>query len=187
MLRLAIVLIASLLVSGCSTLGFSKAEETCSPNSVPMCIEVTKGQEAIALDLETMLKRQEGFESKPYKDSTTVSIGYGRNLLKRGITQEEALILLRNDIQYFDTALAKQHPVYNDLSYPRQHALISLAFSVGMYGIGQFDLMWEAIERKDYKQAALEIIMSKYCSQVGDRCIELSEMMRTSQYATEKG
>ena len=191
-MRKAMLTIAAILLSGCQSLGFldgskDQNSESCSPDATPMCIEITKGKASIALDLEAMLKRQEGYEQKPYKDNTTVSIGYGRNLLNRGITEDEALILLRNDIEYFDDALSKQHLVYNDLSYPRQHALISLAFSVGMYGIGQFDRMWEAIERKDYHQAALEIIMSSYCSQVGKRCIELSEMMRTGQYATKKG
>jgi lysozyme len=49
--------------------------------------------------LEDQIKRHEGKRLNPYVCSAgKLTIGYGRNLEDRGITDDEALLMLHNDI-----------------------------------------------------------------------------------------
>ena len=50
--------------------------------------------------LIAMLQRHEGLRLKPYKCTAgKLSIGYGRNLDDMGISEVEAMVMLRHDIE----------------------------------------------------------------------------------------
>ena len=59
------------------------------------------GNYSIMLDkIVDMLRRHEGLRLNPYHCSENkLTLGIGRNLEDRGITEEEALFLLNNDIK----------------------------------------------------------------------------------------
>ena len=52
-----------------------------------------------------------------------------------------------------------------------------MAFNIGVAGVLKFKKMIAAIERKDFKQAALEMDDSKWSKQVGARADRLILMM----------
>lgn len=126
------------------------------------------------------LKKEEGFCDVAYKDTVgKLTIGYGRNLQDRGITQEEAEYLLSNDIKSVDSTLFEQIPVYSKLSPARQYVIISMCFNLGLTGILKFRKMWKAISENDFQKASLEMLDSKWASQVRGRALKLSNIMRT--------
>ncbi len=128
----------------------------------------------------------EGMKLKPYRDTVgKLTIGVGRNLDDEGITKEEALILLNNDI----TRLIKQLtliPSFSQLSEPRQRVIVEMAFNLGLEGLMKFKDMWKAIEHKDWESAAKEMSDSLWAKQVGQRAVRLITEMRLGMDTVQK-
>ena len=120
----------------------------------------------------------EGLKLKPYMDGRNkLSIGVGRNLDVSGISKDEALLLLHNDIDRIRRELDKSLPWWRKLSDVRQKVLISMAFNLGMGGLLEFNRMLSYLQVGDYAAAAGEMLSSAWANQVGTRAIELADMM----------
>lgn len=136
--------------------------------------------------LTDMLTRHEGFRSKPYRDTVGVlTIGIGRNLDENGISQDEAIYMLGNDLAYYQGELRRTYPWFNKMLWPRQDALTDMAFNLGMARFRKFEHMLAALEACDYTKAAEEMVASQWAKQVGGRALELAAIMRTGEYQHE--
>lgn len=123
----------------------------------------------------------EGLKLKPYKDSEGfLTIGIGRNLEGKGITKEEALFLLKNDI---DDALSNLKGLdwFYQLNYARQKVIIDMTVNLGFKGLLKFERMIEAIKAKDFDRAAYEMEDSLWYHQVKTRAKRLIRMMKTGK------
>lgn len=133
--------------------------------------------------LVEQLEVHEGLRLKPYRDTVgKLTLGIGRNLEDKGITQGEARMMLNNDIDEFERKLELNVPVYNRLSDCRQNVLVNMAFNMGIGGLKTFVNMLNFLNVADYHGAAKEMLNSKWAVQVGKRAIELAEQMRTDEY-----
>ena len=129
-------------------------------------------------DFEQMLIRHEGLKLKPYKCTAgKLTIGVGRNIEDMGITEDEAIYMLRNDVARFAAELAQAKPIVKSLDDVRYYVLLNMAFNLGINRLLKFEKMWKAIEDQRYTDAALEMQDSRWCEQVGGRCSELAELM----------
>jgi lysozyme len=127
--------------------------------------------------LVEMLIADEGMELQVYTDSLDIdTIGVGRNLEDRGLTDED---LLRNDIAIVEKELCRAHPCVEELDEARQMVCINMAFNLGMPRLNRFKKMWAAIYEGDYGTAALEMLDSKWADQVKGRALRLSNIMKT--------
>jgi lysozyme len=118
---------------------------------------------------------------KPYRCTAgKLTIGVGRNLDDKGITQDEALFLLRNDIATVTTQLQK-YDWYINVDPIRRKVLIDMAYNLGITGLLQFRRMIAALERGDYEGAADQMLDSRWAEQVGMRATRLAEMMRSGR------
>ena len=130
------------------------------------------------LTIQELLIRHEGLSLKPYKDTAgKLTIGIGRNLDDVGISHDESMILLNNDIQIAETELNKNINCYKILTANRQNVLIDMCFNMGIHKLLEFKNMLGALQKEDYKLAAQEMLNSHWAKQVGHRATELSEMM----------
>jgi lysozyme len=127
----------------------------------------------------------EGVELKPYKDTLGIlTIGIGRNLEDRGISEDEARYLCLNDIEIVERELASNFAIVDGLDPARQLVIADMAFNLGVPRLRGFAKMWLAIEQGDYNAAAEEMLDSKWARQVGQRAQRLAETMRTGEYPT---
>ena len=134
-------------------------------------------------DLKQQLIKHEGLELMPYKCTAgKLTIGVGRNIEDRGITYDEAMYLLENDLTLYHTELMKAFPVVDQLDVVRQYTLVNMAFNLGITKLRQFKLMWAAIEDRNFEMASQEMLSSKWSRDVGARALQLSEQMRTGLY-----
>ncbi len=138
-----------------------------------------------------LLMEDESFRQFVYDDSTgrpvhsetgKFTVGYGRNLEEKGITNQEARMLLDNDIKYFDDELRKRAPFYVQLDDVRQAVLLSMAFNIGLKGLYGFIDTLKLIKEKKYKLAAFEMLNSKWSDQVKVRASKLASMMDTGKW-----
>lgn len=81
--------------------------------------------------LATELERDEALRLKPYRDSVgKLSIGIGRNLDDKGISKDEALMMLQNDIAEHLALLDRHLSWWRNMNDPRQRALANMAFNL---------------------------------------------------------
>jgi lysozyme len=126
-----------------------------------------------------LIKHHEGFSHKPYKDTMgKLTIGYGRNLDDKGISREEAGILLNYDLVECATDLRALFENFDELSETRQAVLMDMRYNLGPKGFRSFEKMIAAVRRGDFDRAADEMMDSKWAGQVGRRAWELALMMK---------
>ena len=132
--------------------------------------------------LIAMLKRHEGRNLKPYKcPAGKLTIGYGRNIEDNGISEIEAMVMLRNDIEQCYEELSV-FSWFADLDQVRQEALIDMLYNLGLPTFLEFKKTLKFVAEGKYSQAAEEMLRSKWADQVGDRAKELAYMMDTGCY-----
>ena len=130
--------------------------------------------------IKEQLVRHEGLRLRPYRCTAgKLTIGIGRNLDDRGISQKEAYAMLERDIQDCEQWLIDEIPeVYNKLDEVRQSVLLNMCFNLGIKGLLEFKNTLSFIGAGDWERAANNMLASKWAKQVGMRAIELSELMR---------
>lgn len=132
--------------------------------------------------VKDQLKRHEGLELKPYMcTGGKLTIGYGRNLDGKGISEKEADNMLTEDILDVYNMLG-QFEWFASLDKVRAGVLVNMAFNIGFRGVQKFVKMINALSLKDYELAAKEMLDSRWARQVGGRATELAEQMRTGEY-----
>ncbi len=134
-------------------------------------------------NLKELLIKHEGIELKPYKcTAKKITIGIGRNLEDNGITQEEALYLLNNDITRIENEVTKKFTWFKNLNEARQDVILNMVFNLGLGGFMKFKNTIRFLETGQYSQAAIELLESAWADQVGDRAKELSKIMAKGSY-----
>mgnify|MGYP001199346311 FL=1 len=133
-------------------------------------------------NLIAQLKRHESVELKPYKcTSGKLTIGVGRNLEDIGITEQEAELLLLNDIGRVKQELVNDQ-WYMDLDPVRKAVIENMSFNLGYPTLKKFQNMIAHISEGNFELASKEMLNSRWSKQVGQRSIELAEQMRTGQW-----
>ena len=144
----------------------------------------------------------EGLKLQVYQDHLGIdTIGVGRNLEDRGITDGElafmnmlkteiyeqgiteahARLLLSNDIDIVEKELCKSHPCIQTLDDVRLRVLLDMAFNMGVPRFNKFKNMCAAIHNRNFDTASLEMLDSRWATQVGQRATRLSEAMKTGE------
>ncbi|WP_461535211.1 glycoside hydrolase family protein [Spongorhabdus nitratireducens] len=132
--------------------------------------------------LEQALIRHEGLRLTPYTDTVgKLTIGVGRNLDDNGITEDEALLLLRHDIARARAELERAFPFVLGLDPVRRDVLINMVFNMGLPAFSGFRHMLAAVEQRDFATAAREMLNSRWARQVKGRASELAGQMKRGQ------
>jgi lysozyme len=112
------------------------------------------------------------------------TIGYGRALDTKGISQDEASLMRLNDQGEAEGTFADQElGWWANLSTARQDVVALMVFQLGARGFREFKGMIEAIKAKDFTRAALEMLDSEWAKQTPARARRMAELMRTGRYS----
>lgn len=127
-----------------------------------------------------------------YLDSAippVITIGYGHNcasspvpgVTKPGdtITDEQANNIFERDLAEHVWAVRRNLPWVEALDAPRQAVLYNMAFNLGVYGLFTFKTTLEFIRIGDFKNAAKNMLKSRWAGQVKGRATRLAEQMET--------
>ena len=113
-----------------------------------------------------------------YCTAGKLTIGYGRNIEDRGITKEESLKLLENDIIVFFRELYSVISNFEDLPPKCAAALLDMIYALGLPRFSKFKDMIRSIERDDFETAADDMLNSLWYQKTPNRPKELSEIIR---------
>jgi len=129
-----------------------------------------------------LLLKHEGLRFTPYRCSAgKLTIGIGRNLEDKGITEQEALYLFENDIQECARDLANNvfHGLFFEFPDGIQTVLINMRFQLGAKGFRSFKKMIKAVLDRDYPEMINQMEDSKWYRQVPERAEGLIEIVRS--------
>lgn len=131
--------------------------------------------------IEEQLILHEGLKNKVYTcPAGKLTIGVGRNLEDKGISNDEALFLLQNDIKECRQDL-EDFWWFKNLDPIRQKVLVDMRLNLGAGGFRQFKKMIACLEVGDYAGASEQMMDSRWYHQVGDRGKRLVKMMYTGE------
>lgn len=129
--------------------------------------------------ISALLISEEGLRLKPYHCSEgKLTLGVGRNIEDFGISKEEALHLLENDINRCLQEL-RNFAFFAGLDQVRQEVVLSMIFNLGAARFAGFSKMLKALEVGNYRTASIEMLDSRWAKQVGARAVNLAMRMAT--------
>jgi lysozyme len=132
--------------------------------------------------LEAQLNLHEGKRKFPYKDTVgKLTIGVGRNLDDRGLSDDEIAYLLANDIKMVKEDLDRALPWWRQMDAVRQRVLADMCFNLGISRLLLFRNTLKAMKEGDYELAASGMRNSLWYKQVGTRAVRLVKMMETGE------
>lgn len=141
-------------------------------------------------------KLDEGWRDKPYYCSAgypTIGFGFRIPGTKKGDKLPVMRMELKAGLDRLDKLLKEsdhslsinKKEVYTSLEPLRKAVILSMAHQLGFSGVLGFKNMWKALEAKDYKRAAVEILDSKAAKQDAPaRFKRNSYMMATNEMST---
>ena len=132
------------------------------------------------------LRLHEGVEQFPYRCTAGyLTIGVGRNIEERGLSDDEIDFMLDNDISIVINELGDSYDWFFDLSEVRQRVIADMVFNLGLPRFSKFKNMIAALEDGDYEEAANQMMDSRWAEQVGLRASRLAEMMETGEDSSD--
>ena len=133
--------------------------------------------------LQRLLLRDEGYRRSVYTDHLGYyTLGIGRMVDARkggGVTLDEAMYLLDNDIREKTRELGPHPPWLSRLDPVRHAVLLSMAFQLGAAGLLSFRNTLKAVEEGRWNDAAEGMMRSLWARQTPGRALRLAEAMRT--------
>lgn len=125
------------------------------------------------------VKGHEGLSLKPYYcTANKLSIGIGRNLEDRGISQDEAFYMFNNDLRLAVSDLQRVFGSdFKSLPDPVLLAFIDMIFQLGLGRFSGFKNMIKYAIAGNWKEAARELMDSKYARQVPKRAEENRDLL----------
>ena len=127
------------------------------------------------------LKNAEGLRRAPYRDTRGhVTIGYGRNLDAEGISDDEAYMLLVNDVDRCIDEAREIFDNFDQMNCSVQNTIIELIFNLGASGFRSFKHTISYIKAGARVSAASELLNSKAAKQLPERYARLAEQLRGS-------
>jgi lysozyme len=135
--------------------------------------------------LVQMLKRHEGVRDKVYMCSAGYeTIGVGRNISDSGLglADDEIDYLLSNDIRRCKEELIGEYDWFKDLDSVRQDAMLDMSFNMGQTRLRGFVKALGYMDIGDYDKAGDEFYDSRWATQVGDRALEICQMIKSGEY-----
>ena len=116
--------------------------------------------------LKQQLIDHEGLRLRPYSDTKgQLTIGVGHNLSVRGLTHDQVMDILDDDVTETINGLIQALPWTQTLDAPRFRVLVDVAFNAGIDGLLNFHKMLAALQKGDYVTAAAEIMNSQLAPQ----------------------
>ena len=134
-----------------------------------------------------MLLRHEGMVLQVYKDSLGYdTIGVGRCLDKNGISEEEAMYLLENDLSRVVKNLDKIWHAWRVMPERARLVCIDMSFQMGITGFMNFRQTRALMEMGCWLEASEELLRSKYATQTPNRAAYNSRQLALCQQKQPK-
>ena len=133
--------------------------------------------------LYRQLEVDEDRRKRIYTDTVgKISGGVGRNLTDRGFRDDEIDLMLTNDVAEAVGECRRLIRGFDALAEARQEVLVNMMFNMGYTRLAGFKKMLAAVQAGNWREAASQMLDSKWADQVGDRADRLADAMRKGSW-----
>lgn len=142
-----------------------------------------------------LLRQEEGVKHEPYIDSLgypTVGVGFkigpaGAPLSHYTFTLTDPVIdaWLQSNVDTVLTSMSENGDIATAMQHcnqARQDILTSMAYQMGVGGLGDFHHMLQAIVAEDWQEAARQMLDSTWANQTPERAQRHADVMQSGQW-----
>lgn len=120
--------------------------------------------------IKDYIMSNEGVRKYPYRCSAgKLTIGIGRNLEDKGLSDSEVMYLFDNDLQDTQDSAESIFEDFSQYTLEEQTVILDMLFNLGTTRFKTFKKFIRAIKERDLKEAARQIEQSAYFHQVPNR------------------
>ena len=125
------------------------------------------------------IKESEGFRSTVYKCTAGHdTIGYGFAIKDLHLTKDDCDIILERKIAELKIRVNNKFPFLADLPEEVQDVVIECCYQLGVSGFSNFKKTIEYLMQKDFENAAIEMLDSRWAKQTPNRAKKLSDIVK---------
>tara|TARA_R100000808_G_scaffold4607_1_gene14804 strand:- start:613 stop:1017 length:405 start_codon:yes stop_codon:yes gene_type:complete len=127
------------------------------------------------------IKESEGYRSKVYKCTEGYdTIGYGFAIKDLELDEDICDMILERKVAKLVERIENNLPYLPSLPKEVQDVLIEMAYQMGVSGLLKFKKTLMYVETKDYKDASVEMLDSRWAKQTPNRAKKLSDIMASA-------
>ena len=127
------------------------------------------------------IKISEGFRSKVYKCTAGYdTIGYGFAIKDLDLDEDICDMILERKIAKLVKRLGDRLPYLYTVPVEVHDVLVEMAYQMGVSGLLKFKKTLMYVESKDYKDASVEMLDSRWAKQTPNRAKKLSDIMASA-------
>ena len=127
-----------------------------------------------------LLKKHEGFRSRPYKCSQGhLTVGYGQAIKDLVLDEDIAEMILIRKVDRDTQDIIKRFPWWKSADNDVKTVVSCMVFQIGLSGFSKFKKTIDHLENKRYGKASAEMLDSKWGrEQTPNRALELSNIIK---------
>jgi len=139
------------------------------------------------MEAKNFTKRAEGYRDTVYQCSAgKLTVGYGHNLEDRPLPQHIIEAIFEWDYEQAEKDARRfLGPAWLTLSDVRRGVVTDMAFNMGLTTLSEFRKTRKYIAEGRFKEAAAEMLNSKWARQVGDRAQRLALVMEHDDWSKQ--
>ncbi|QDP65369.1 MAG: putative endolysin [Prokaryotic dsDNA virus sp.] len=125
------------------------------------------------------IKESEGFRSRVYKCTEGYdTIGYGFAVKDLVMDKDIADMILERKVAELRLRVEQKFPFIDSMPESVQDVMIEMCFQLGVSGFSKFKKTIQYLMTKQFKEAAVEMLDSKWYKQTPNRAKKLSDIVK---------
>ena len=130
-------------------------------------------------DLLKAVKLSEGFRDRVYKDSLGIdTIGYGFAIKDLELDVDVCDIILERKIKNLQDRVKNKFSWYKYMPPEIQDVVMEMCYQLGVTGVSKFKKTIAYLQNKEFKNASIEMLDSRWAKQTPNRAKELSNRVK---------
>ena len=133
-------------------------------------------------DLIDSIKKHEGYRSKVYKDSLGIdTIGYGFAIKDLELDQDICDIILERKIKALKDMVECKFTWYRYMPQEIKDVVLEMCYQLGVTGFSKFKKTISFLQNKQFHDASIEMLDSRWARQTPNRAKELSKIVKEAE------
>jgi lysozyme len=131
------------------------------------------------MSLIESIKQHEGYVGVVYKDSLGIdTIGYGFAIKDLELDKDVCDIILERKIKNLQDRVKNKFSWYKYMPPEIQDVVMEMCYQLGVTGVSKFKKTITYLQNKEFKNASIEMLDSRWAKQTPNRAKELSNRVK---------
>ena len=130
-------------------------------------------------ELIVSIKQHAGFRAKVYDDSLGIpTIGYGFAIKDLELEEDICDMILERKLSILKERIEKKFQWYRYMPQEIKDVVVEMCYQLGVYGFSRFKKTIAYIQNKQWEEASVEMLDSRWAEQTPGRAREMSNRVK---------